>query len=207
MPSPSWPSLENKANLARSYIIDKCKLLIDNCAARRVEGGMFGHNDSNTQTVNNNQGADAATPAPANPFADTGASAMPSSPAPAAPAAHFDMPSPAPEPPAAVSSPLDTSPDPPAASAATSSGGNDLLDLKQQALHNLQPLVSHLDQSPEEKFKTTMMLIQATDNSALVKEAYEAASQITDEKARAQALLDVVNEINYFTQHDADKAA
>jgi hypothetical protein len=45
-----------------------------------------------------------------------------------------------------------------------------------------------------------MMLIQATDNASLVKEAYAAANQITDEKARAQALLDVVNEINYFTQ-------
>jgi hypothetical protein len=49
-----------------------------------------------------------------------------------------------------------------------------------------------------------MMLIQATDNPALVKEAYEAANQITDEKTRAQALLDVVNEINYFTQHGSE---
>jgi hypothetical protein len=45
-------------------------------------------------------------------------------------------------------------------------------------------------------------LIQASDNSALIKEAYQAANQIADEKARAQALLDVVNEINYFTQKD-----
>ncbi len=89
---------------------------------------------------------------------------------------------------------------PPAASG-TPKPADDLLDLKEQALHNLQPLVGHLDQSPEEKFKTTMMLIQATDNSALVKEAYEAANHIPDEKIRARALLDVVNEINYFTQH------
>ena len=47
-----------------------------------------------------------------------------------------------------------------------------------------------------------MMLIQASDNADLVPEAYEAANQITDEKARAQALLDVVNEINYFTQSE-----
>jgi hypothetical protein len=83
--------------------------------------------------------------------------------------------------------------------------GDDLLDLKHEALQSLQPLVGHLDQTPEEKFKTTMMLIQATDNSSLVKEAYEAANQITDEKTRAQALLDIVNEINYFTQHQEDK--
>ena len=77
---------------------------------------------------------------------------------------------------------------------------HELVGLKSQALNSLAPLVNHLDQTPEEKFKTTMMLIQASDNSNLVKQAYEAANQITDEKARAQALLDVVNEINYFTQ-------
>lgn len=78
-----------------------------------------------------------------------------------------------------------------------------LVILKEQALNNLAPLVNHLEQTPEEKFKTTMMLIQASDNSGLVKEAYEAANQITDEKIRAQALLDVINEINYFTQKEA----
>ena len=78
---------------------------------------------------------------------------------------------------------------------------DELVNIKQQALHSLAPLVNQLDQTPEEKFKTTMMLIQASDNAALIKDAYEAAGAITDEKARAQALLDVVNEINYFTQH------
>lgn len=79
---------------------------------------------------------------------------------------------------------------------------NDLLEIKQQALSQLSPLVGHLDQSPEEKFRTTMMMIQASDDQTLVKTAHEAAMQIEDEKARAQALLDIVNEINYFTaQH------
>jgi hypothetical protein len=79
---------------------------------------------------------------------------------------------------------------------------DDLLKLKQEALQNLAPLVDHLEQDPEEKFKTTMMMIQASDNADLIPEAYEAANKIPDEKVRAQALLDVVNEINYFTQHN-----
>lgn len=83
----------------------------------------------------------------------------------------------------------------------TTTSEDDLLDLKQQALQQLSPLLGHLDQSPEEKFRTTMMLIQASDNDSLLKQAFEAANNITDEKVRAQALLDVVNEINYFTQH------
>lgn len=81
----------------------------------------------------------------------------------------------------------------------SSDSSNVLLDIKQQALTQLSPLVGHLEQSPEEKFRTTMMMIQANDDQSLIQSAYEAANAITDEKAKAQALLDIVNEINYFT--------
>jgi len=94
--------------------------------------------------------------------------------------------------------------EPASASDATHVGENgdsdDLMSLKQQALQQLSPLVGHLDQTPEEKFKTTMMMIQASDDQSLIKTAYEAAQQIGDEKVKAQALLDVINEINYFAQ-------
>jgi hypothetical protein len=79
--------------------------------------------------------------------------------------------------------------------------GDDLLSIKQSALQQLSPLVGHLDQTPEEKFRTTMMMIQASDDQSLIKTAYEAAQDIKDDKARAQALLDIINEINYFTQN------
>jgi hypothetical protein len=88
-------------------------------------------------------------------------------------------------------------PDPSAHGAQAS---NDLEDIKNKALSQLSPLVSKLEQTPEEKFKTLMMMIQASDNQALLGEAYDAAQQITDEKAKAEALLNIVNEINYFTQ-------
>lgn len=86
----------------------------------------------------------------------------------------------------------------------TTGSNDDLLGIKQQALQQLTPLVSHLDQTPLERFRTTMMLIQASDNQALLKDAYEAAQKIEDDKTRAQALLDVINEINYFTQPKQD---
>jgi len=95
-------------------------------------------------------------------------------------------------------------PSTPAAATAAPAASDDLLTIKQQALKQLTPLVDHLDQSPEEKFRTTMMMIQAADDDTLIKTAYDAAQQITDEKTRAQALLDIVNEINYFTQHAAE---
>jgi hypothetical protein len=81
----------------------------------------------------------------------------------------------------------------------------DLDDIKNQALQQLSPLVDKLEQSPEDHFKTIMMLIQASDNHELVREAYSAANAITDEQLKAEALLAVVNEINYFTQKHADQ--
>lgn len=91
-------------------------------------------------------------------------------------------------------------PDSSSAPSAPASTPDDLLQLKQQALQQLTPLVGHLEQSAEDRFRTYMMMIQAADNKDLITEAYKAAEEIEDEKVRAQALLDVVNEINYFTQ-------
>ncbi len=75
-----------------------------------------------------------------------------------------------------------------------------LIEIKQKALSELVPLIDKLDQPPEEKFRTIMMMIQASDDERLVEKAYETAHLIEVEEARAQALLDIVNEINYFTQ-------
>ncbi len=75
-----------------------------------------------------------------------------------------------------------------------------LADMKKQALDHLEPLVKHLDGTPEETFKTTMMMIQANDNHTLLDKALSSAKKITDDRERAQALLDIVNEINYFSQ-------
>lgn len=82
------------------------------------------------------------------------------------------------------------------------SSPSDLSEIKTQALKELTPLVDKLDQPPIEKFRTLMMTIQAADNKDLIPKAYEAAHQIDDQTLRAQALLDIVNEINYFSQLD-----
>lgn len=184
---------------------------------------LFGHqNDDNTQAAGTPPPppTDPATPPAdgANPLAvdpATGASlpVAPIEPAsePAPEVSALDQPAvdtPAAPPaiePATVPQTETEAPDEPAAEPTRAPADDELLGLKQQALAQLSPLVSQLDQTPEEKFRTTMMLLQSTDNSTLIKDAYEAAQSIPDEKARAQALLDVVNEINYFThQKTAD---
>jgi hypothetical protein len=74
----------------------------------------------------------------------------------------------------------------------------DLNLIKQEALNKLQPLINDLDLDPDEKFKTLMMMIQASDNKNLISDAYQQIDQIKEPKQKAQALLDIVNEINYF---------
>lgn len=162
-----------------------------NARLKRAGGGMFGSNDNkdNPQAGQNYPGVSDSSaghgpPVPVHgPFSNTSPGGPTTPAVPPAPINDINPPQPPPSP--------------------SSEPSGDLLDIKHQALENLAPLVSHLDQSAEEKFKTTMMLIQASDNSQLISQAYEAANQITDEKVRAQALLDVVNEINYFT-HQKD---
>ncbi len=85
------------------------------------------------------------------------------------------------------------------ASSGSGDKDQDLLEIRRKALLELAPVIEQLDLPPEEKFRTIMMIIQINDDKALVKAAYEAAHGITDEKDKAQALVDIVNEVNYFT--------
>lgn len=80
---------------------------------------------------------------------------------------------------------------------------HELIDIKHQALGELSPLVNQLDLPPEEKFQAIMMVLQDSDDQALVKAAFDTAHSIKDEKTRGLALLSIVNEINYFTQPPA----
>jgi hypothetical protein len=93
----------------------------------------------------------------------------------------------------------DNLPEPGVSTGAPSTSTDEVLDpIKKEALQKLEPLVSELDLHPEEKYRALMMIIQATDNKDLVNEAYQAADKIEDNKTRAQALLSIVNEIEYF---------
>lgn len=75
----------------------------------------------------------------------------------------------------------------------------DLDTIKQDALNELRPLVDKLNVAPEEKFDTYLLLLRSTDDKALIAPAHEAARAIADEARRAQALLDVIKEIDYLS--------
>ncbi|MGH7196974.1 MAG: hypothetical protein ACREGJ_04410 [Candidatus Saccharimonadales bacterium] len=86
----------------------------------------------------------------------------------------------------------------PAPAPLPSTGNKDLDKLKQSALEELRPLVGKLDLPPEDKFDTLLLIIRSTDDQSLLDEAHQAAKNIGDETRRAQALLDIVKEIDYF---------
>jgi hypothetical protein len=83
--------------------------------------------------------------------------------------------------------------------AAPATGGGALEAIKRNALEELRPLVDKLNLPPEEKFDTLLLIIRSTDDQSLVEAAHEAAKAIPDEVKRAQALLDVIKEIDYFS--------
>ncbi|MDB5161970.1 MAG: hypothetical protein JWM52_478 [Candidatus Saccharibacteria bacterium] len=79
----------------------------------------------------------------------------------------------------------------------------DLESIKKGALGELRPLIDHVDLPAEEKFDTYLMLIRSTDDQTLVAPAYASAQAITDEKRKAEALLDIVKEIDYLSHKAA----
>lgn len=83
----------------------------------------------------------------------------------------------------------------------TNAPSGDLEKIKSSALDELRPLVGKLSLSNEEKFDTLLLIIRSTDDQGLLEEAYEAAKGITDETKRAQALLDIIKEVDYFSNH------
>lgn len=90
--------------------------------------------------------------------------------------------------------------------AAPATAGN-LDSIKKDALSELRPLVDKLNVAPEEKFDTYLLLIRSTDDQSLIGPAHEAARAITDEARRAQALLDIIKEIDYLSNPQANTPA
>ena len=101
-----------------------------------------------------------------------------------------------------VDAPITEAPTTPAMEASANimneSNGNSLDDLRQKALRDLRPIVDKVELNDEESFDVLLLLIRETDDESLLPRAYEAARQIHDEARRAQALLDVIKETDYF---------
>lgn len=84
----------------------------------------------------------------------------------------------------------------------TESSNSDLEGIKKHAIEELRPLIDHVDLPSEEKFDTYLLLIRSTDDASLISPAYTAAQGISDEKRKAEALLDIIKEIDYLSKKD-----
>lgn len=116
----------------------------------------------------------------------------PPAPAPAAPTPAF-IPTPAQNSaPAPAHAPNANIPTPPPA--------GDLENIRLSALNELRPLIDHVQLPSDEKFDTYLMLIRSTDDASLLGPAHAVAQSIKDEKRRAEALLDIVKEIDFLSQ-------
>ncbi len=76
---------------------------------------------------------------------------------------------------------------------------SNLEGIRKDALTELRPLVDKLDLAPDEKFDIYLLLLRSTDDTALIAPAHEAAKNIADESKRAQALLDIIKEIDFLS--------
>lgn len=81
----------------------------------------------------------------------------------------------------------------------SSTGDNSLDPIKNQALEELRPLVDKLNIPAEEKFETYLLLIRSSDDKSLIAPAHQTALLIEDETKRAEALLDIIKEIEYLS--------
>ena len=71
---------------------------------------------------------------------------------------------------------------------------------KKRALESLAPLLGSLNVDPERKFEICMNAIRFTDNKDLVETALEAAEAIEEKGTKAEALVELITEINYLQQ-------
>jgi hypothetical protein len=136
-----------------------------------------------------------------------------SGPAPVAPAgnepkpAAVATPAPAPSAPIKTNGSMPSEPPKPAAPApgpakpdtAKNSDEDDLEAIKNKALDELRPLAERIDLPPADKFDTLLLMIRTTDDKSLIKYAHDIARQIEDKDKQAQALLDIVKEVDFFT--------
>lgn len=80
-----------------------------------------------------------------------------------------------------------------------SASKQNLDEVKQKALAALVPVISNLSSvGPERKFDICLTAMRFTDNSELAGTALEAALSIEEAGTKAEALVELINEIDYL---------
>lgn len=95
-----------------------------------------------------------------------------------------------------------TTEDKPVDATAPAAANSDLGSVKQKAMAALVPLLDSIqDLSPERKFDICLSAIRLTDNRDLAATALDAALAIQEDGTKAEALVELINEIDYLTNN------
>jgi hypothetical protein len=81
----------------------------------------------------------------------------------------------------------------------TNDGDANLDSIKTKAIEALTPIIDSLDNmDPERKFDICLTALRYTDNHHLAESALNAAMAIQEKGTKAEALVELINEINYL---------
>lgn len=107
-------------------------------------------------------------------------------------------PIPQPTPAPTVAEPIAPTPAPTMATSETTANTSNLNmhQVKTAALRDLVPLIDHLDMAPSQKFNLYRDIFEDLSDYTILERAYHAASEISDEHERAEALLYLVESID-----------
>ena len=74
---------------------------------------------------------------------------------------------------------------------------NRIQELRAKALLALLPVMDQIDEKPERKFEILMTAVRTTGEIELLEKACETALTIENPSAKAEALIDIVNETSF----------
>ena len=77
-----------------------------------------------------------------------------------------------------------------------SSVGGDLASIKEAMMRDLFPLMDKVQVEPEQKYEIFKEMIETTNDKSMIAGAYEAAKGLTDETAKAEALLYLIKRVD-----------
>lgn len=75
-----------------------------------------------------------------------------------------------------------------------------IADIKQRALQELVPVIDSLEGDPERKYEILMTAARAASSGELLDKALDNALRIEDKTAKAEAIVDVLNEASFQEQ-------
>ena len=114
-----------------------------------------------------------------------------------APTAPAPAPAPTPEPAPVAPEPVAPTPIAPAPAPVTPAATSlNTHQVKEAALRDLVPLLDHTNMTPSQKFNICRNIFEDLKDYTVLEQAYRAASEITDETERAEALLYLVESID-----------